>query len=150
MEGLPHDRSHLLCDAKEVPHPTKLFQDSIRRWLTAHLSDDSATDGNTGSIVEAVVVSKSAGVFCGRVPVDLLFAEWFPSCDLTWNVEEGGDITVGSQILSVSGPSDSVLSCERVVLNILGRLSGIATRTSEWVSESGAFLSHALEKLHGG
>ena len=40
------------------------------------------------------------------------------------------DITVGSQILSVSGPSDSVLSCERVVLNILGRLSGIATRTS--------------------
>ena len=90
-----------------------------------------------GSIVEAVVVSKSAGVFCGRVPVDLLFSEWFPSCDLTWNVEEGQDITVGSQILSISGPSDSVLSCERVVLNILGRLSGITTRTSEWVSESG-------------
>ena len=116
MEGLPHDRSHLLYNAKEVPHPTKLFQDSIRRWLIAHLSDDSATDGNMGSIVEAVVVSKSAGVFCGRVPVDLLFSEWFPSCDLTWNVEEGQDITVGSQILSISGPSDSVLSCERVVL----------------------------------
>ena len=69
--------------------------------------------------------------------MDLLFAEWFPSCDLAWNVEEGGDITVGSQILSISGPSDSVLSCERVVLNILGRLSGITTRTAEWVSESG-------------
>ena len=101
------------------------------------LSDDSATDGKMGSIVEAVVISKSAGVFCGRIPVDLLFAEWFPSCELTWNVEEGGDIKVGSQILSISGPSDSVLSCERVVLNILGRLSGITTRTSEWVSESG-------------
>ena len=137
MEGLPHDRSHLLYNAKEVPHPTKLFQDSIRRWLIAHLSDDSATDGKMGSVVEAVVVSKSAGLFCGRVPVDLLFSEWFPSCDLIWNVEEGQDITVGSQILSISGPSDSVLSCERVVLNILGRLSGITTRTSEWVSESG-------------
>ena len=67
----------------------------------------------------------------------MLFSEWFPSCDLIWNVEEGQDITVGSQILSISGPSDSVLSCERVVLNILGRLSGITTRTSEWVSESG-------------
>ena len=136
VDRLPHDRSHLLYDAKEVVRPTKLFQDSIKRWLIAHLSDDSATDGNTGNIAEAVVVSKGTGVFCGRVPVDLLFAEWFPSCDLTWNVEEGDDITLGSQILSISGPSDSVLSCERVVLNILGRLSGITTRTSEWVSES--------------
>ncbi len=108
MEGLPHDRSHLLYNAKEVPH-----------------------------LVQAVVVSKSAGVFCGRIPVDLLFAEWFPSCDLSWNFEEGGELTVGSQILSISGPSDSVLSCERVVLNILGRLSGISTRTAEWVSELG-------------
>ena len=89
VDRLPHDRSHLLYDVKEVAGPTKLFQDSIRRWLIAHLSDDSATDGNTGNIAEAVVVSKSTGVFCGRVPVDLLFAEWFPSCDLTWNVEEG-------------------------------------------------------------
>ena len=138
VDRLPHDRSHLLYDAKEVAGPTKLFQDSIRRWLIAHLSDDSATDRNTGNIAEAVVVSKSTGVFCGRVPVDLLFAEWFPSCVLTWKVEEGDDITLGSQILSISGPSDSVLSCERVVLNILGRLSGITTRTSEWVSESGS------------
>ena len=61
MEGLPHDRSHLLYNVKEVPQPTKLFQDSIRRWLIAHLSDDSATDGKTGSIVQAVVVSKSTG-----------------------------------------------------------------------------------------
>ena len=78
MDRLPHDRSHLLYDAKEVPHPTKLFQDSIRRWLVAHLSDDSATDVNTGIIVEAVVISKSSGVFCGRFPVDLLITEWFP------------------------------------------------------------------------
>ena len=138
VDRLPHDRSHLLYDAKEIAGPTKLFQDSIRRWLIAHLSDDSANDGNSGNIAEAVVISKSTGVFCGRVPVDLLFAEWFPSCDLTWNVEEGDVITLGSQILSISGPSDSVLSCERVVLNILGRLSGITTRTSEWVSESGS------------
>ncbi len=137
VDKLPHDRSHLLFNANGVPRPTKLFQDSIRRWLTAHLSDDFATDGNTGNIVEAVVVSKSAGVFSGRVPADLLFAEWFPSCDLTWNVEEGGKVKTGSQILSITGPSDSVLSCERVLLNILGRLSGITTRTSEWVSKSG-------------
>ncbi len=137
VDRLPHDRSHMLYDPKGVPHPTKLFQDSIRRWLIAHLSDDTATDVNTGNDVDAEVVSKSTGIFCGRVPVDLLFTEWFPSCDLTWNVREGEDITVGSQILSISGPSDSVLSCERVVLNILGRLSGITTKTSEWVSRSG-------------
>lgn len=138
VDRLPHDRSHLLYNAEGVPRPTKLFQSSIRRWVGAHLSDDSATDGSLGDVVEGVVISKSSGVFCGRLPVDLLISEWFPSCDLKWNVEEGEGIVAGSQILSISGPSDSVLSCERVMLNVLGRMSGISTRTSEWVNESGA------------
>ena len=50
--------------------------------MGAHLSDDSATDGSLGDVVEGVVISKSSGVFCGRLPVDLLISEWFPSCDL--------------------------------------------------------------------
>ena len=78
VDRLPHDRSHLLYDAKEVAGPTKLFQDSIRRWLIAHLSDDSATDGNTGNIAEAVVVSKSAGVFCGRFQWTCFSLSGFP------------------------------------------------------------------------
>ena len=106
--------------------------------MGAHLSDDSSTDGSLGKFVEGVVISKSSGVFCGRLSVDLLISEWFPSCNLKWNVEEGEGIVAGSQILSISGPSDSVLSCERVMLNVLGRMSGISTRTAEWVNESGA------------
>ena len=126
----------MLCNGDGVSKPTNLFKESIRRWLIAHLSDDSSTDGSGERVIEATVTSKSSGIFCGKVPVNLLIREYFPSCQVIWDVEEGAEVVAGNRILSMSGPSDSVLSCERIMLNVLGRMSGIATRSSEWVRES--------------
>jgi nicotinate-nucleotide pyrophosphorylase (carboxylating) len=100
------------------------------------LSDDLASDEGSGDIVESMTYSKAGGVVCGKVPIDVLIEDFFPSCNINWFVEDGERISIGDKILSLSGPSASVLSCERVLLNILGRLSGIATLTSEWVREA--------------
>jgi len=100
------------------------------------LSDDLASDEGSGDIVESMAYSKAGGVVCGKVPIDVLIEDFFPSCNINWFVEDGDRISIGDKILSLSGPSASVLSCERVLLNILGRLSGIATLTSEWVREA--------------
>jgi nicotinate-nucleotide pyrophosphorylase (carboxylating) len=81
--------------------------------------------------------SKGEGVVCGKVPIDVLIEDFFPSCNINWFVGDGDRISTGDKILSLIGPSASVLSCERVLLNILGRLSGIATLSSEWVREAG-------------
>ncbi len=131
---LPHDRAHRLCEPGIPKIPTKLFQESIARWLNAHISDDMASDEGTGEVVEAVAYSKRDGVVCGKFPIDELIRDYFPSCKVSWFVEEGERVSEGNGILSLTGPSASVLSCERVLLNILGRMSGIATLTSEWVS----------------
>jgi len=133
---LPHDRSHLLIRPGGSEAPTELFRKSITRWLIAHLSDDLASDEGSGDIVESMTYSKAGGVVCGKVPIDVLIEDFFPSCNINWFVEDGERISIGDKILSLSGPSASVLSCERVLLNILGRLSGIATLTSEWVREA--------------
>jgi len=134
--SLPHDRSHLLIRPGGSEVPTELFRKSIRRWLIAHLSDDLASDGGSGDVVESMAYSKGDGVVCGKVPIDVLIEDFFSSCDINWFVGDGDRISTGDKVLSVSGPSASVLSCERVLLNILGRLSGIATLTSEWVREA--------------
>ena len=137
MNGLPHDRSHLLIEPGLTGTPTELFQKSIKRWLNAHLSDDLAFDEGTGDIVESVAYSKSTGVVCGKYPIDILIGDFFATCKIHWFVEEGERVSDGNRILSLTGPSAGVLSCERALLNILGRMSGIATLTSEWVKEAG-------------
>ena len=136
MGSLPHDRSHLLIRPEAPGVPTKLFHNSITRWLTAHLSDDMAFDEGSGGVVESMAYSKGDGLVCGKIPIGILVEGFFPSCNLNWFVGDGDVVSTGDRVLSLSGPSASVLSCERVLLNILGRLSGISTLTSEWVREA--------------
>mgnify|MGYP001156841295 FL=1 len=136
MGSLPHDRSHLLIRPGDSGGPTTLFRESIGRWLDAHLSDDQASDEGAGEVVDSMAFAKGAGVVCGRIPIDILVEDFFPSCKIDWFVDDGSVISSGDMVLNLRGPSCSVLSCERVLLNILGRLSGIATMTSEWVEEA--------------
>ena len=136
MERLPHDRSHLLCHDGELEGPTELFLDSIDRWLKAIVADDTATDEGSGEAVQGMVFSKDAGTISGRPPIERLVESHFPSCVIEWFVSEGGRVSKSDQILSLTGPSSSVLKCERFLLNLLGRMSGISTSTAEWVGSS--------------
>jgi Nicotinate-nucleotide pyrophosphorylase len=108
----------------------------VDRWLISHLNDDRASDSSEGLFVTSVAVAKSNGVLAGRFPVDRLIERFFNSCSVDWVVEEGQRVSSGQELLSLKGPSSSVLSCERVLLNILGRMSGIASSTAEWISEA--------------
>ena len=81
-------------------------------------------------------VARDAGVFAGRACVDETFAQVDPSVTLEWSVDDGDRVEPGSAIASVSGPLASILTGERTALNFLGHLSGIATRTNEYVLEA--------------
>lgn len=134
---MPHDRSHLLIDTGSPNSPTRLFRESICRWLDAQISDDCASDAGIGEIVDSIVFSKSYGVFCGKIVIEIMIESYFPSCSIIWNVEEGEQVSNRDRILTLKGPSSSILSCERILLNIIGRMSGVATLTSEWAREAG-------------
>ena len=74
--------------------------------------------------------SKADGVVAGLPIAELVFKNLDPELEFTYLVEEGQVVTAGTVLAKISGPAQSLLQGERVALNFLQRLSGIATRTS--------------------
>lgn len=116
-----------------IPHPI-----SYRDALLAFLREDWGTqDWATASIPDrpmvARVVAKSDLVLAG-LPVA---QEVFQACDLglrvQLKVQDGQRVSRGTDVLVVEGSSRSILMAERVMLNLLQRLSGTATLTRHFV-----------------
>ena len=150
VERLPHDRSHLLCEDGQLDKPSRMLLDSIDRWTSAMLEDDLAEDNGLGENVVGKVFSRNRGVIAGRYAVERMIGKEFRSCSVSWHIGEGQMVGSGDQILSIEGPSEAVLKCERVLLNIVSRMSGIATETAEWLIASGGFPVACTRKTEWG
>ncbi len=87
----------------------------------------------TPKYAEAVLKAKEDLVLSGASAFEqtILFLE--PSAKLKWHFEEGDFIFKGQNICSIDGDLIQILKAERVALNFLGRLSGIATLTRQFV-----------------
>jgi len=90
---------------------------------TLALIDDAAT-------CRAFVLAKEPGVVCGVEAATAVFAELGVAFDAL--VAEGTRVERGS-IADIEGPARGVLTGERLALNLIGRLSGIATLTRRYV-----------------
>jgi nicotinate-nucleotide pyrophosphorylase (carboxylating) len=90
-------------------------------------------DGPDG-LVEATITAKAPGILCGRPVVQRLLDRHYPECTIHWRVLEGGAVTNGDTLATLLGSAVGLLRLERIMLNILGRLSGIATNTARWVA----------------
>lgn len=85
---------------------------------------------------KAVIAARTAGVIAG---VDLALSTFHQidkSVELDIRHGDGAHVVKGDTVLSMEGPSRSILSAERVALNFLGHLSGIATATAALVKET--------------
>lgn len=78
-------------------------------------------------------IAKQDGVVAGLEVVRLTFALIDTKVELTTHVHDGEWIEKGTVIANISGPGRAILSGERVALNLLQRMSGIATLTSRFV-----------------
>jgi nicotinate-nucleotide pyrophosphorylase (carboxylating) len=78
-------------------------------------------------------IAKSAGVVAGLEVAHLVFARVDPSLKFKALIHDGGRLQRGTEIATVEGKVGSILRGERVALNFLQRLSGIATETSCYV-----------------
>ncbi|WP_280768678.1 carboxylating nicotinate-nucleotide diphosphorylase [Salipaludibacillus daqingensis] len=101
---------------------------------------------------EAVFISKQTGIFCGE-QIILAAYELF-STEVTVDIlkRDGEEIDVGDVIAKVSGPIVDLLSSERVVLNLVQRLSAIATKTKQAVKEvegTGVYISDTRKTTPG-
>lgn len=80
------------------------------------------------SRARAHIESRAAGVLAGTEVAALAFRELDPDAKVEWRVPEGGELKPGALVADIVARTRAVLSAERVALNFLQRLSGIATQ----------------------
>lgn len=120
----------------ELPLARTTLRDLIRTWL---LEDVGTGDVTTRAIVSpdqrgvAEIVVREAGVFCGVPVAEHVFAELDTELAFTSLVPEGSRVGPGTIVARLEGSLRSILTGERLALNLLQRLSGIATLTSRFV-----------------
>ena len=82
----------------------------------------------------ATLEAREAGVMAGSVVFATAFSAVDPAVVVELQVKDGESFTAGQQLAVVSGPARSVLTGERVALNFVQRMAGIATATAKYVS----------------
>lgn len=109
---------------------------TLRSWVRHWLSEDLGPgDLTTGLVVpgdrygHAEIVAKEAGVVCGLPLLALVFTELDEGVVADFCVLEGAAVAPGEVVAQLTGPLRPILSGERLALNLLQRLSGIATVT---------------------
>lgn len=81
----------------------------------------------------AQVLAKEGTVLCGRPWFDACVLALDPSSHVRWNADEGEEVRRGTVVCTVEAQSRALLSAERAALNFLQMLSGVASRTREFV-----------------
>ncbi|MCG3120443.1 MAG: putative nicotinate-nucleotide pyrophosphorylase [carboxylating] [bacterium] len=101
--------------------------------ITTHaiLADDPA-DRRTAA--HAVIIAKSPGTIAGLKIFALVFAKLTPAVQLYLFVDDKDSLAPKQEIVRLYGPVITILNGERVALNFLQRLSGIATLTRKFVN----------------
>jgi len=115
-------------------------QDELRNLVRSALEEDEAFNDLT-TIATVVsdrhargqLVARAEGVLCG-VPLAVeAFRQLDPKVTIRVDLEDGAKLRKGSNILYLSGHARALLAAERVALNFMQRLSGIATLTARYV-----------------
>ena len=101
-------------------------------------------------LVEARISTKDSGILCGRPVAERLLSRHFSECSSEWGVSEGDTVEKGQTVLVLHGPADGMLRLERILLNLLGRLSGISSNTAHWAKSAGSMRVAATRKTEWG
>ena len=136
-------------------HPS-IYDEVIRRALDEDLGE--AGDLTTEACIpeathsQARVVARVAGTVAGLDVASAVFARVDPTVTFSAVVADGDAVAAGSVLAEVGGPSRSILTAERTALNLLGRMSGVASATAELVKlvdGTGAVIADTRKTMPG-
>jgi nicotinate-nucleotide pyrophosphorylase (carboxylating) len=116
--------------------PRKVLEEKLKQLLAEDVGQGDVTSAAVvpaGLIVEAAVVAKEAGIAAG-IEETAILAESV-GLSVKTEVVDGDEIENGKVILRISGDAQAILSAERTMLNLLSRMSGIATATRRVVEK---------------
>ena len=86
-------------------------------------------------LASAVIVARKDGVLCGIGFAETAFRLTDPALKVSMLKQDGDVLSEGDVICRISGRARGLLSAERVALNYLGHLSGVASLTAKFVNE---------------
>jgi nicotinate-nucleotide pyrophosphorylase (carboxylating) len=127
-------------------------QKQLTRIIEAALAEDVNTGDITtmstvpeGTQISGKFIAKAAGILCGTSVARSVFAYVDPSVGLKFFFSDGDKVEKGDVIAEISGTAISVLTGERLALNFMQRMSGIATRTREAADKVAGFPVRILD-----
>ncbi len=120
----------------EPPDPTV-----VRMMVRQALTEDVGPGDITATAVVpraaravAHLVARTPGVLAGAEVAALAFALVEPQVTVECHRQDGARLAPGQRVLTVQGPARGILTAERVALNFVQRLSGVATLTARYVA----------------
>lgn len=119
--------------------PGGLERENLRRLIALAKAEDLGGGDVTGGLVPAEAgargrfVCREEIVFCGGTFLGEIAAAYDEAIDTVVPVGDGERAVAGEVLAEWSGPARSILAAERVALNFLQRLSGVATTTRRYV-----------------
>ncbi|MFH1283628.1 MAG: carboxylating nicotinate-nucleotide diphosphorylase [bacterium] len=126
--------------------------DHLNRFLDISLKEDHSSKDITSAILfnrykraKSIIISKEKGILSGSfiIPLILKKVKWKISCSNL--VKDGNQIFNNSKIAELDGDLRGILAVERLILNILGHLSGIASLTGKYVKAVSGTRSRILD-----
>ena len=111
----------------------------IERHIKAALNEDIGfgditTENLTGDSdkLSAFLDSRVDGILCGTEVFKTVFKILSPEVEIFFYFKDGDKIKKGDKIADIKGPARAILMGERVALNYIQRMSGIATETNKY------------------
>ncbi|WP_147821520.1 carboxylating nicotinate-nucleotide diphosphorylase [Salidesulfovibrio onnuriiensis] len=120
------------------------FQAETRMFLLALIRIALAEDGpdltaqglfSETDSAQAQIVAKQSTVVAGLPLIPLVLEFGGAECQVHLNVDDGDRVSEGTMVAALQGPAVHLLKAERVIMNFLCHLSGVAELTSKYVAE---------------
>ncbi|WP_325891599.1 carboxylating nicotinate-nucleotide diphosphorylase [Grimontia sp. NTOU-MAR1] len=122
------------------------LEEDVIRCVTDTLKEDlggeiNADNDITASLIaadtqgEATIITREAGVFCGRAFADEVFRQLGSTVTIDWKVEDGDKVKPNQVLCELKGPARTLLTGERNAMNFIQTLSGCATETARYVEK---------------
>jgi len=109
---------------------------AIDRWFREDIGVGDHTTFSTipfDAAGSAVLLVKEEGVLAGLHVAQKIFQRFDDEIQFTPILSDGSPISPGNEAFRVTGRVHSILQCERLILNVMQRMSGIATTTNKYV-----------------
>lgn len=118
-------------------HLHYLTEEALDFFIARALEEDLGSGDHSslasipkGKAASAVLKIKGDGVIAGLAVADRIFRKVDARLAIDWHTKDGDAVCFGETAFTVSGPASSIPSAERLVLNCMQRMSGIATYTA--------------------